>query len=366
VRLSTTLSLYIGRQFLLRFAAIFLVFMALILVLDLIELMRRASTRKELPFSILVEMAVLKLPHMAQLTLPFAVLFSGMIAFWRLTRTNELVVVRAAGVSVWQFLFPVLLIAFLLGIVKITALNPVASAMLSKYERLEATLLRGQNSFLSISKAGLWLRQSNKSAQSVLNARHIMQQGTTVELRDVTVFIYGEKDKFKERIDADLAKLADGFWHLKKAWLTAPEKPPSFKKEIWLETNLTLASIQNSFAPPQTMSFWDLPAFIATLERAGFSATRHRLYLHSLIAAPLLMCSMILIAATFTLRHLNRGGTTFIIAGGVLAGFVLYFFSDLIFALGLSHSIPTTLAAWSPAGVSTLLGITTLLHLEDG
>ena len=90
------------------------------------------------------------------------------------------------------------------------------------------------------------------------------------------------------------------------------------------------------------------------------------LYWHSLLAAPLLMCAMILIAATFTLRHVRRGGTTYIIAGGVLTGFVLYFFSDLVFALGLSDSIPVTLAAWTPSGVATLLGLAMLLHLEDG
>lgn len=366
MRLSSTLSLYIGRQFLASFAAIFMVFMALVLVFDLIELMRRASTRQEVPFATLMEMAILKLPHMGQQTFPFAVLFGGMTAFWRLTRSHELVVTRAAGVSAWQFLLPVLLIAFLLGLVRITVLNPVASAMLSKYERLEATLLKGQHSFLSISRTGLWLRQSSKFGQSVVNARHVLQQGVVVELRDVTVFVYEGKDKFKERIDADQAKLADGFWHLKEAWLTAPEKAPRFEKEYWLETDLTLSKIQDSFAPPETMSFWDLPTFIKTLENAGFSAVRHRLYWHSLLAAPLLMCAMTLIAATFTLRHVRRGGTTYIITGGVLTGFIFYFFSDLVFALGLSDSIPVTLAAWTPSGVTTLLGLAMLLHLEDG
>jgi lipopolysaccharide export system permease protein len=40
--------------------------------------------------------------------------------------------------------------------------------------------------------------------------------------------------------------------------------------------------------------------------------------------------------------------------------------SDLVYALGLSASIPTLLAAWAPAGVSTLLGLTALFHIEDG
>ena len=102
------------------------------------------------------------------------------------------------------------------------------------------------------------------------------------------------------------------------------------------------------------------------LARAGFTAVRHRLYWHTLLASPFLMCAMVLIAATFTLRHTRQGGGTAVIGAGVLTGFVLYFFSDIVFALGLSDSIPVTLAAWTPSGVATLLGLATLLHLEDG
>jgi lipopolysaccharide export system permease protein len=149
-------------------------------------------------------------------------------------------------------------------------------------------------------------------------------------------------------------------------WVHKPEIPSHHEDEFWLETDLTVGSIQDNFAPPETMSFWDLPIFIEALESAGFSAVRHRLHWHTLLAAPLLMCAMVLIAATFTLRHTRRTGTVFVISGGVLTGFVLYFFSDIVFAFGLSDSIPVTLAAWTPSGVTTLLGLAMLLHLEDG
>ncbi len=366
MRLSLTLSGYIGRHFLVSFVVLFGIFMVLILLFDTIELLRRSVARPEVSFAMVFEMALLKLPHMGQQTFRFAVLFGGMAAFWRLTRNHELMVTRAAGVSAWQFLLPVLVIAFLLGVFKITMFNPLASATLARYERLEAVRLKGRVSFLALSVSGLWLRQANDSGQAVVHARHVLQQGDDVELRDVTVFVYKGTDQFAERIDAEYARLEDGFWYMRDVWVHNPEKLPQFKKEFWLETDLTLSKIQDSFAPPETMSFWDLPDFIKTLEKAGFSAVRHRLYWYTLLADPLLLCAMVLIAATFTLRHARRGGTTFIIVGGVLTGFVLYFFSDVVFALGLSDSIPITLAAWTPSGVTMLLGLAMLLHLEDG
>ena len=263
-------------------------------------------------------------------------------------------------------MFPVISIAFLLGVFQSAILNPFASASLSRFELLEARHLKGNDNLLALSGSGLWLRQSNEAGQSVVHANHVLQQGSAVELRNVVVFMYTETNTFNGRIDAEKATLEDGFWRMTDAWVYKPDDRPAFEKETWLETDLTLSKIQDSFAPPETMSFWDLPGFINRLEKAGFSALRHRLYWHTLLAAPFLMCAMVLIAATFTLRQSRRGATTFVIAGGVLTGFVLYFFSDVVFALGLSDSIPVTLAAWTPSGVATLLGLTTLFHLEDG
>ena len=366
MRLSPTLSIYIGRHFMVSFFALFSLFLMLIVLFDVVELLRRAAARPEISFGMVMEMAFLKLPHMGQKAFPFAVLFGGMAAFWRLTRSQELVITRSAGVSVWQFLFPVIALAFALGLFQITVLSPLASTTLARFERMESALLRGSKSFLALSPNGLWLRQSNAEGQSVVHSRRVLQQGKNVELNNVVVFLYQGSDAFRGRIDAEHARLENGFWHMKNAWVHVPEKLPRLEKDFWLATDLTVAKIQDSFAPPETMSFWDLPGFIRTLEKAGFSAMRHRLYWHTLLAAPFLMCAMVLIAASFTLRHARRGGTTFIIASGVLTGFVLYFFSDIVFALGLSDSIPVTLAAWTPSGVATLLGLATLLHQEDG
>lgn len=367
MRISPTLSVYIGKHFLLSFLACFGAFLVVVLLFDSIELLRRAASRPEIGFADVLEMALLRLPHLGQEMFPFAVLFGGMSAFWRLARTHELVITRAAGVSAWQFLFPVLLLAALLGFFHLAVFNPLASTLLTRYERLEALNLKGQSSSLAVSPTGLWLRQSNSLGQSVVHAQSVIQQQNEVELHGVIVFVYEGQNKFLERIDADYARLEDGFWYMKNARIQRPETGSTSFDEFWLETDLTLNKIQDSFAPPETMSFWALTDFIKNLESAGFSAVRHRLHFNTLMASPLLMCAMVLIAATFTLRQSSRrGGTTFIIAAGVMTGFLLYFFSDVVYALGLSDSIPVTLAAWTPSGVATLLGLGMLLHLEDG
>ncbi len=366
MRLSPTFSRYVGRQFLFAFATTLAAFLIVIFIADTVELLRRVAGKPHVGFAMVIEMSLLKLPYLGQQTFPFAALFSGMLVFWRLSRHHELTVVRACGVSAWQFLLPVLAVAALLGAFQVAVVNPFASGLLSLYDRKEAFLVDKVRSTLSLSAGGIWLRQADGGVQSVIHASRVLQQSDDVELRDVTVFNYEGDDRFAGRIDADSARLEKGQWRLHDVWVSTPEQPSKHVEALELPTDLTLAKIQESFAPPETISFWKLPGFIRTLETAGFSAVGHRLQFHIMLAAPLLMCAMVLIAATFSLRHPRRGGTTYIIAGGILSGFLLHVCSNLIFAIGLSDRVPVVLAAWTPAVVATLLGAASLLHLEDG
>src|SRR5260370_9413283 len=110
-------------------------------LLDYLELLRRGGTRTQATWGTLLEMAALKLPHTAQEVMPFAILFGTMPAFWRLTRSNELVVARAAGASVWGFLTPAILVALLPGAVAATLFTPLASPLEASYEELDDRIL---------------------------------------------------------------------------------------------------------------------------------------------------------------------------------------------------------------------------------
>ena len=365
VLLAKTLSAYIARQFFAWFCGVYGAMLTVSFVIDYIELLRRASTKTGITLGVLLEMAALKLPHTAQEVMPFAILFGTMLAFWRLTRNNELVVARAAGVSVWQFLMPAVLVALLTGIVAVTVFNPAASQMEATYEQLDARYLKQSSEQLALSNSGLWLRQSEANGGQVIIHGDKMVAPELL-LRQVTLFFFNREHQFRARVEAQSAQLDDGYWVVKdgKRWENSDQ--PEAVPELRLPTKFPTHRIEESLASPDTMSFWALPSFISLLEQSGFSAQRHRLQFNILLARPFLFCAMVLVAATFSLRMQRRGGATLMIVGGVGAGFMLYFVSNIVFALGLSAKLPVLLAAWTPTGVSLIFGVSMLLHLEDG
>lgn len=364
MHLSATLSAYVARQLLLWLAIMFLGISCMMFLLDLVEQLRKSAGKPDVTIGIILQLSLMQLPFLIQKILPFIVLFGSMMAFWRLARSNELVIARAAGVSAWQFLLPAVLLGVVIGGVQMVALNPLAASMLARFEVMDAKYMKRSTSRLSISPTGVWLRQGGAEGQTVINAKRIAADGA--ELMNVIFFTFEDPDRFVRRIDAESARLEDGYWQVQGAILSTLDQPGRRVGSYRISTDLTLEKIQNSFASPETMSFWDIPEFVESLKSAGFAGHRHRLYWHTLLALPLMLGAMVLFAAVFTLKIGSRTSASRTIGIGVICSFLLYFAADIVYAMGLSGNLPAVLAAWSPAVLATLLGLTMVFHLEDG
>jgi lipopolysaccharide export system permease protein len=360
---SWTLYRYLARQFTLGVGMIYAAFLLLTFSIDIVNLIDRTAGRG-VSSGVIVGMALLHMPVLGVKMLPFAVLLGGVYCFVKLSRSQELVATRAAGVSAWDFLLPPLAVGVVLGVFVVLAVTPVSSQMLNQFSQLEAKYIKGEASQLSISANGLWLRQGDRNAQSVIHALTVADQG--VHLDDVIVFLYGAHDRVLGRIDARSAQLGEGAWVLRDAWVSGRDGIPKHYDAYSAKTTLTPQQIQESFAPPDTLSFWDLPHFIRAAESAGFSAIRYRLYLYSLLTLPVLLAAMVFMGASFSLKLSRQGGLGRVVLISALSGFAVYFFSDLTRALGQTTILPVWLAATAPAVAAILIGMTLVFHQEDG
>ena len=368
--MAVTLSAYIARQFSLAVLAMLAALSGLVSLFDFIELLRRSATKPDATFTLVAQIAGLRLPYVAMQILPFAVLLGGILAFWRLTRSSELIVARASGVSAWGFLAAPLCCAILLGAAATGIVSPLSSAMLGRAEVLDNAYLRTGGGPLALSGGQLWLRQSDRELDAqgvaIIHARAVNLQGKSLVARDVSVFRLDGADRLLSRIESTAATLEPGQWRLQDARRMTADHLPEPVGTTVLPTDLTVGRVQDSFASPDTLSVWALPDFIGLLERSGFSAIRHRLRFQELLALPLLAGTMALVAAGFSMRTTRRGGVGRMIGSGVAAGFALFVVSKVAAEFGQSGTLPAELAAWAPAGAGLMLAVSLLLHLEDG
>lgn len=363
-----TLSRYIAQRFLATVAQVFLIFFGIMMLIDMVEQLRRFGA-EGLGLAGAAQLAALNVPSTLYRILPLIVILAAVAMFIGLARSSELVVVRAAGRSGMRFLMTPVLAALALGAVSVAVLNPLVAGMSREYEVVYARLSRGSESVLSISASGLWLRQGGPAGQTVIQAARSDGDGT--RLSDVTVLTFSPDGTPLKRTEAAEAVLTPGSWALieAKTWdLTAanPERTARTASRVTLPSDLTRERIRDSFGDPSAIPIWDLPGYIARVEAAGFSARRHRVWLQMELALPLLLASMVLVAAGFTMRHARIGRTGQMVLAAVLMGFAIFFLRNFAQVLGESGQIPVALAAWSPPVAASLFSLGLLLHLEDG
>ena len=243
----------------------------------------------------MAQIAGLRLPFVAMQLLPFAVLLGGLLAFWRLSRSSELVVARAAGVSAWGFLSGPVAVALLLRAARhASSFRRSPPSMLARAERLDHAYLRNTSGLTALAGGRLWLRQADRGLEpdglAILSGRPVSERrpaaaASGFAMTDVSLWRLSANDRPLARIEAPRARLLPGQWVLEDAVAFNADRSAAPRQALLFPTELTPVRIENSFASPDTLSFWALPGFIAVLEAAGFSAVRHRLHFQSLLVA---------------------------------------------------------------------------------
>ena len=108
---TSILGRYISKQLVLNFLAVLMMIIGIILMFEVIELLRRTSGRPDVNGWFLLQMAVTKLPQTLDIVFPFVMLIASIMSFWKISKNNEYVIIRAAGVSIWGSLLSVLITA---------------------------------------------------------------------------------------------------------------------------------------------------------------------------------------------------------------------------------------------------------------
>lgn len=359
-----TLGIYVAGRFLLAIILTFLSCSVLIFLIDFVELLRQSSKYGEVPALTLVSIALLRLPAYAEFLVGFAVLVASIASLLQLSRRSELVVMRAGGMSVWQFLRPGLIVAIVVGGLSATVFNPLAAAGRTQAESLYADAF-GKEANLLRSKSGQsWLRQDGTDGQSVIGAALASNRGLT--LTGVTVFAYDPSGTFVERIDAGRADLREGYWEIKDAWVVRLGQEPEKYATYLLSTYLSPERVTDALGSLASVSFWEFPGLIEVAEKAKLSSDRLRVQYEGLLSRPLLCLAMVLLAATVSLGSFRSGGIQTMVITGLVGGFGFFLMAEVSRQIGVAGLAPPWVAVWLPVVLVMIVSATVLLHQEDG
>jgi lipopolysaccharide export system permease protein len=363
-----TLHLYFARKFTVYFTNVFCILFLFCITADLANQLRWFGDLTD--FKTVVYLSFLSTPETVYTIMPLIMIFSSIWLFLNLAQSSELVVARASGRSGIAFLTGPIIVSILITSFVLAIFNPIVAITSERYLDQSNDLKNGGTSVISIGSDGLWLRQGDDDGYTVIRATSANAIGSI--FFNVSFFTYFPDGTPIRRIEAKTAQLGAGEWRLYtvKEWpLTKrinPEANSKTYRTMIVPTDLTQNQVKDRFEKPSSVPVWSLPSTIEQLKSAGFSARRHEVWLQAEIARPLFLIAMVLLGAAFSMRHARFGGTGSAVLTAVICGFGLFYVRNFAQVLGESGQLPILIAVWTPPVASVLLGLSIILHLEDG
>ena len=252
--------------------------------------------------------------------------------------------IKAAGLSVWQIIQPIFIITLIAGILGVIAYNPISMHLKKISDETGEHLFALTGTTLLSAQHNIWIRQDGEDGEFIFFATSTNPDRT--EFFDVSIIFLDNSSKFGERVIAAKAVLKENVWELSDTKVYFADAQATDFPILMIRTFLTQEDIRERIAEPESVSFWELPSIISLTEKAGLPAYRYSLQFHTILSLPLLLSSMILIAASVAMNYSKMIGPGRIFLVGILAGFILYMMTQFIKNLGSAGIIPPILAAW--------------------
>jgi lipopolysaccharide export system permease protein len=290
-------------------------------------------------------------------TLPVTILMGGIIGFIDLKARQELTVIQASGISIWRTVrAPIIALA-------------VISMAISLGLETASTLLNrdinptppGQEAML-MPQGEVWLEQRSGDTHYILQASAMQAGGSA--LGQVTLF--NVKGLPHDRIEAPEALLENGQWVFPIATIRNPERPARTVQNFRVATSSTAAELGLKLRSTDDITFFEL----VTLLQAGVAdpvvRTAATMRVIKLLALPLVLTGSLFIAFAFTAGYRRGSNYGAAVLYGIVLGFVVFVITEMADRAGSTGVLDPTFAAVGPAFVAIVIGVTVLLHKEDG
>jgi lipopolysaccharide export system permease protein len=305
-----------------------------------------------------IEFTLFRIPRQAYALFPLAVLLGTVLGLGMLASSGELVVIRAAGVSLLRIIFSVMKAAMVL-IVLAMVIGEAIAPPLTQYAQIKKARTLSQQISLN-TDYGLWARDG----QVYIHVRRVESDG---RLTGIQLYRFDDQQQLVSTTSAASARHQGDQWLLNK--VTRTELSPSGAKQQHLD-HLTWKSLLKPELVdvvsilPEFLSVWKLNDYIGYLKENNLDSALYELSFWNKLMMPLTIAAMVLLAVPFVFGSRRQGGVGQRIFIGFLAGLVFYIVDQLIGQVSVVYSIPPWLGASFPTFLILSLGIYSIRRIR--
>lgn len=294
---------------------------------------------------------VMTLPSRIYENIPIASLIGCLIGLGVLANNSELVVMRAAGVSVmrivWLVIRPILWL-ILAGALMGEYLVPFSD----QYAESRRMLLKGGESAQE-TDSGFW----NKEGHDFMHFNAVYPGGV---LFGVTRYRFNEDHRLLQASFSERATFQGEHWVEERGvvtnFLDDRTDVEEFVTRKW-ETNLSPELLNLIVFPPESLAIHSLYNYSNYLEEQGQESSKYQLAFWKKSLQPFTIVSLVLIAISFVFGPLRQVTMGYRIFAGVVVGLVFRTAQDLLGPASVVFGFYPFLAVAFPALICALIGL---------
>ncbi|MCG8624410.1 MAG: LptF/LptG family permease [Proteobacteria bacterium] len=357
--------LYLVRHVGLHIIGACLVLVFLTGLIDFAEILNRASNRDSVSTMMAIAMGLFKLPSSLPVLIPFAVLFGALISFHKLNHHNEIIIARSGGFSMPRLVFGPIFLSFVIGVLMLIVVDPIASATSKRYTQMEEQNFGASSRSLTVSTEGIWLRDRNDWQNLIVTGATLNRSDDALIILGGEVFVFSPENTWLTRYTPTTLSFVDNAWLMEGGTMMRRDGKVLPFATTTIRSSLTSADLTDSKQKPTTIPFYKLWGYIQVLDQAGLSSLGHRSYLYYQASIPLVLIGMVLIAGYFALSYRGRQQRSRLVLIAIACGLGFYFVKDMMYVFGTSGRLPPWVAGLAPGMIITSIGLATLIRADN-
>jgi lipopolysaccharide export system permease protein len=339
----TILSRHIFKEF---FSLVVGVLIGIVVVYLCVEFLQKADKliKFHATYPQIARYFLYSVPGMISMSLPMASLIAGLLSLGNLSRHNEIIAMRASGVSLAKIVAPLIVGGILisgLGFLNNEFVMPVYSSRATYIRRVE---IEKSQQRVMFQQSKLWLRGPENS---IVNIELVSPNRN--EMLGLNIYKLNPDYSVREWIKAGSLAWENGTWRLKNSvtFTQASEVVQSHPSdnEVFniVENPDNLGMIVKK---SEEMNFKEMWEYVNRIKLSGYKAVKYEVDLHGKLAYPLASLLMVLISIPFGIHKVRSGGPGKGIAIAVAIAVVYWVLASVGASLGRSGVLPPAVSAW--------------------
>jgi len=302
------------------------------------------------------------IPLMITMSLPMATLIGALLALGNLSSHNEIIAMRAGGVSLARISAPLLVGGLLISIFGFINNELIMPACVSRANYIRSVEIEKKQQQVMFQQSKLWLRGPDNS---IANIELVSPNRTT--MLGLNIYKLNPDYSVRERITAESLVWEEGVWRLKQSRTIAIQGDT-------IRSRVSDGEIFNIVDNPddlgmvvkesEEMSFQEMWEYVKRLKSSGYEASKYEVKLHGKLAFPFSSLLVILISIPFSFHKVRSGGAAKGFAFAIVIAFAYLTLMGVGQSLGTSGMIPPMLAAWLANIIFTVISVAVLVRMQ--